>query len=142
MGTIQRVFRDVGLPRLGGPRKREPRQIKLFGKAEPGDSIQVDVKYVRIAGPWAFQHTALDDCTRFRVLRLYRRLHPGSSLAFLAEFDQEELWGRQRFQDFDTAVAAVRDWETRYNYERFSLALHGRTPAEKLGALQPPQRAA
>jgi len=35
---------------------------------------------VKIAGRWAFQYTALDDCTRFRVLRLYRRLHQRSSL--------------------------------------------------------------
>ncbi len=51
MGTIQRVFRDMGLPRLRRTRKREPRQMKLFEKAEPGESIQVDVKYVQIAGP-------------------------------------------------------------------------------------------
>ena len=70
-------------PMLGG---RQPRvQMRLFEKAEPGESVQVDVKYMRIAGRWAFQYTALDDCTRFRVLRLYRRLHPGSSLAFLTE---------------------------------------------------------
>ena len=43
MGTIQRVFRDMGLPRLRRTRKREPRQMKLFEKAEPGESIQVDV---------------------------------------------------------------------------------------------------
>ena len=40
------------------------------------------------------------------------------------------------------AVAALRAWETRYNYERFSLVLQGRTPAEELAALHPPQRAA
>jgi hypothetical protein len=40
------------------------------------------------------------------------------------------------------AAAALRDWETRYNYERFSLALQGPTPAEKLAALHPPQRVA
>jgi transposase InsO family protein len=196
MGTIQRVFRDLGLPRLRRTRKREPRQMKLFEKAEPGESIQVDVKYVSIAGRWAFQYTALDDCTRFRVLRLYRRLHHGSSLAFLAELrrafpfpiqrlqcdhgqefsfafvlgveaagirhryirprrpqqngkvershriDNEEFWGRHRFQDFEVAAVALRDWETRYNYERFSLALQGRTPAEKLAAFQPPRRVA
>jgi transposase InsO family protein len=170
--------------------------MKLFEKAEPGESIQVDVKYVQIAGRWAFQYTALDDCTRFRVLRLYRRLHHRSSLAFLAELrrtfpvpiqrlqcdhgqefsfafvleveaarirhryirprrpqqngkvershriDQEEFWGWQRFPDSEVAAAALRGWETRYNYERFSLALQGRTPAEKLAALQPPPRAA
>src|SRR5207245_392773 len=65
--------------------KREPRQMKLFEKADPGESIQVDVKYVQIAGRWAFQYTALDDCTRFRILRLYRRLHHRPRLAFLAE---------------------------------------------------------
>ena len=85
MGTIQRIFRDLGLPRLRRTCKRVPRQMKLFEKAEPGESIQVDVKFVKIAGRWAFQYTALDDYTRFRVLRLYRRLHHGSSLAFLAE---------------------------------------------------------
>jgi hypothetical protein len=83
MGTIQRVFRDLGLPRLRRTRKRPPRQLKLFEKAEPGESVQVDVKYVKIADRWAFQYTALDDCTRLRVLRLYRRLNPASSLAFL-----------------------------------------------------------
>jgi hypothetical protein len=59
--------------------------MKLFEKAEPGESVQVDVKFVKIAGRWAFQYTALDDCPRFRVLRLYRRLHQSSSLAFLGE---------------------------------------------------------
>jgi hypothetical protein len=75
VGTIQRIFRDIGLARLQQTPKRVPRQMKLFEKAEPGESVQVDVKFVKIAGHWAFQYTALDDCTRFRVLRLYRRLH-------------------------------------------------------------------
>jgi len=42
--------------------------MKLFEKAEPGESVQVDVKFVKIAGRWAFQYTALDDCTRRRLL--------------------------------------------------------------------------
>jgi len=192
MGTIQRIFRDLGIPRLRRTRKRVPRQMKLFEKAEPGESVQVDVKFVKIAGRWAFQYTALDDCTRFRVLRLYRRLHRRSSLAFLVELqqalpfrirklqcdngrefpldfvlaveaagirhryirprrpqqngkvershriDQEEFWGRHRFTDFDEATSALRAWERRYNYERFSLALQGRTPAEKLAGVPPP----
>src|SRR5213080_2625815 len=70
MGTIQRIFRDLGIPYLRRTRKRVPRQMKLFEKAEPGESVQVDVKFVKIAGRWAFQYTALDDCTRFRVLPL------------------------------------------------------------------------
>ncbi len=192
MGTIQRIFRDLGIPYLRRVRKRVPRQMKLFEKAEPGESVQVDVKFVKIAGRWAFQYTALDDCTRFRVLRLYRRLHQGASVAFLAELqralpfqirklqcdngrefpldfvlaveeagirhryirprrpqqngkvershriDQEEFWGRHRFTDFDVAATALRTWERTYNYQRFSLALQGRTPAEKLAGFPPP----
>jgi transposase InsO family protein len=195
MGTIQRAFHDLGLPYLRRTRKRAPRQLKLFEKAEPGESVQVDVKFVRIAGQWAFQYTALDDCTRFRVLRLYPRLHHGASLAFLGELrrafpfpirrlqcdngrefplefalaveaagichryirprrpqqngkvershriDHEEFWSRQRFADFEAATTALRQWETRYNYERLSLALKGRTPAEKLAAALPPPAA-
>ena len=68
MGTIQRIFRDLGMPRLRRTRKRVPRHMKLFEKAEPGESVQVDVKFVKIAGRWAFQYTALDDCTRRRLL--------------------------------------------------------------------------
>jgi transposase-like protein len=73
MGTIQRVFRGPRLARLRRTRKRAPRQLKLFEKAEPGESVQVDVKYIKIADHWAFQYTALDDSSRFRVLRLYQR---------------------------------------------------------------------
>jgi len=51
--------------------------------------------------------------------------------------DQEAFWGRQRFADFDGAAAGLRAWETHHNQERFSLALQGRTPAEKLAALMP-----
>ena len=195
MGTIQRAFHDLGLPYLRRTRKRAPRQLKLFEKAEPGESVQVDVKFVRIAGQWAFQYTALDDCTRFRVLRLYPRLHHGASLAFFGELrrafpfpirrlqcdngrefplefalaveaagirhryirprrpqqngkvershriDHEEFWSRQPFADFEAAAAALRHWETRYNYERLSLALNGQTPAEKLAAVRPPTAA-
>src|SRR5437773_2124287 len=36
MGTIQHIFRDLGLPRLRRTRKRVPRQMKLLEKAEPG----------------------------------------------------------------------------------------------------------
>ena len=55
--------------------------------------------------------------------------------------DHEEFWSRQRFTDFEAATAALRQWETRYNYERVPLALKGSTPAEKLAAVRPPTAA-
>jgi len=34
--------------------------LKLFGKAKPGNSVQIDVKVVKIAGTKAYQYTARD----------------------------------------------------------------------------------
>jgi transposase InsO family protein len=86
--TIQRLFRDLGLHRLPIRRKRRPKQMRLFEKDQPGDSVQVDVKFVRVNRQRYFQYTALDDCTRFRVLRLYRYLNHRTSLTFFRELRQ------------------------------------------------------
>jgi transposase InsO family protein len=191
--TIQKAFVRLGLPKLPGKRRRAVRlkQLRLFEKPEPGDSVQVDVKVVKVSGRKAFQYTAIDDCTRFRVLRLYREQNQRSSIDFLAELrralpfpirrlqcdngsefplafaltveaagikhryirprcpqqngkvershriDNEEFWRRHRFGSFGDAEQALGGWERIYNYERFSMALHGATPAEKLQRLLP-----
>jgi transposase InsO family protein len=189
-GTIQRVFREIGVPVLAKTPKRRPRQMMLFEKEEPGDSVQVDVKVVKLAREKVFQYTALDDCTRYRVLRLYPRQNQYTSLHFLEEVrrhlpfairklqcdngsefplafklaveaagirhryikprrpqqngkvershrvDQEEFWSQHTFATRSDAEAPLADWERRYNYERFSLALHGLTPVERLQAKQ------
>jgi transposase-like protein len=83
--TIQRVFREIGVPVLTKTPKRRPRQMMLFEKDEPGDSVQVDVKVVKLARERVFQYTAIDDCTRYRVLRLYPRQNQYASLHFLEE---------------------------------------------------------
>jgi transposase InsO family protein len=49
--------------------------------------------------------------------------------------DNEEFWSRSSFGSFAEAEGALRSWETRYNTERFSMALQGRTPTEKLAAV-------
>ena len=48
--------------------------------------------------------------------------------------DDEEFWSRQTFERRDDAEGPLTQWEHRYNQDRFSLALHGLTPAEKLKA--------
>ena len=196
--TIALAFRRLGLPRLPRRRKRivRPRQLRLFEKPDPGDCVQMDVKHVRINGARAYQYTALDDCTRLRVLGLARTLGVRSTLEFLAELrrrfpfpirkiqtdhgaefslefvlaveeagirhryirprrpqqngkvershriDHEEFWSRHQFRAFTEAEGALRDWERTYNLDRFSLALHGETPAEKLARLRPGTRVA
>ena len=59
-GTISRICDDLGLPRPQQPkRRRRARQLKLFEKATPGESVQVDVKFVKVGGTRAYQYTAL-----------------------------------------------------------------------------------
>jgi transposase-like protein len=76
----------------------KPRQLHLFEKPHPGDSAQVDVKVVKVNGRKAYKYTALDDCTRFRVLRLYLRLNSRTSLDFLAELRRTLPFPIQRLQ--------------------------------------------
>ncbi|MCE7979301.1 MAG: helix-turn-helix domain-containing protein, partial [Nitrospira sp. NTP1] len=82
--TIRRVCRDLGYPPIRRTGPRRPRQPILFSKEHPGECVQIDVKEVNGAGQKCFQYTALDDCTRYRVLRLYPRKYHGTSLDFLA----------------------------------------------------------
>lgn len=51
--------------------------------------------------------------------------------------DSEEFWSRVSFPDFAAAVPALHAWEQAYTHDRFSLALRGLTPAEKLAAKLP-----
>ena len=77
--TIHRTFRLIGMSYLTKPKaRRRPKQMRLFEKDRPGDSVQVDLKVMRLKRGRVFHYTALDHCTRFRVLRLNRR--PQSTL--------------------------------------------------------------
>ncbi|WHZ15265.1 MAG: hypothetical protein OJF52_002106 [Nitrospira sp.] len=52
--------------------------------------------------------------------------------------DEEEFWSRSTFDGFPSAAQALRAWEHRYNHDRFSMALQGLTPAEKLATFLSP----
>ncbi len=80
--------------------------MKLFEKDEPGESVQVDVKFVKSPGG---EHVSnrLDDCTRFRVLRLYRRLHQSSSLTFLTELCRAFPFRVRKFQCDNVLTASA-----------------------------------
>ena len=93
--TIQRVFCDLGVPVLTKtPRRRQPKQLTLFPKDAPGDSIQVDVKVIKLKREKVFQYTALDDCTRLRVLRLYPRVKRIASSS--ANSRRRAAWPKER----------------------------------------------
>jgi transposase InsO family protein len=80
---IHRVLQRAGL--LTRHRTR-PKHRQCYVMPRPGDCVQVDIKYVpyRVEGRRVFQYTALDDCTRLRVVRFFPELTNSAGLAFLA----------------------------------------------------------
>jgi hypothetical protein len=118
LAAIQRTFARLGLPRLPRRSRRRPRpRLTLFEKPVPGDSVQqAGIRYGYIKPRHAEQNGKVEHSHRT---------------------DQEEFWSRHTFANLESAVAALDAWQHRYNYERFSLALQGPTPAEKLALRLP-----
>jgi len=79
---IHRVLQRAGL--LTKHRSR-PKHRRRYVMPRPGDCVQVDIKYVpyRVEGRQVYQYTALDDCTRLRVVRFFPELTNHAALAFL-----------------------------------------------------------
>lgn len=66
--------------------KRHENRWRRYEKPEPGHRIQVDVKFLeRIPGTRRryYQITAIDDCTRLRVLRIYERNNQKTAIQFI-----------------------------------------------------------
>jgi len=134
--TITRICEDLGLqPLQRVKRRRAPRQLTLFEKPNPWDSVQVDVKVVKLASTRAYQYTACDDCTRYRALRLYPHLDQRSSLDFLTEVRRRLPFAIRRVQaDHGTefafaCVLAVEEAGIRHRYIRPPLILAQRVPS-------------
>ena len=92
--SISRV-RGVADPQTARPEslpanqrnKTYDRRWKRYEKPLPGHQVQIDVKFIDpIAGARAkkyYQYTAIDDCTRLRVLRIYPRNNQVTAIQFL-----------------------------------------------------------
>jgi transposase InsO family protein len=87
--------------------------------------------------PLLFALTCHDLGVRVRYIRP-RRPEQNGKVERSHRIDEAAFWGRYAGQDFDAASDALSAWEYRYNHERFSIALHGRTPMEKLAAMLAP----
>lgn len=72
--------------------KRHDKRWKRYEKQLPGHRVQIDVKFIEpIAGTTGrrggrnkyYQFTAIDDCTRLRVLRIYPQLNQKTAIQFV-----------------------------------------------------------
>jgi transposase len=80
--TIRRICHRLGYPPRSRKSQRRPRQLTLFSRERPGDCVQMDVKEVKVAGTKCFHSTAIDACTRYRILRLYPQKNQQTSHTF------------------------------------------------------------
>ena len=78
LSTIHKVLVTTQVKPLSKPRR--PAVPKRYSRPVPGDRVQMDT--MKIA-PGVHQYTAVDDCTRWRVLGVYSRRSATNTLLFL-----------------------------------------------------------
>jgi len=85
--TVHRILGTHGMSRLPGHQKHQAhaKRWTRYEKAQPGHRLQVDVKFLeRIPGTGKrlYQFTAIDDCTRIRVLKIFDACNQKTAIQF------------------------------------------------------------
>jgi transposase InsO family protein len=87
---VWRILKRLGMSRLPTSQRYQRHSIrwKRYEKQRPGHQLQVDVKFIEPLGQTGrkrrfYQFTAIDDCTRLRVLRAYPRCDQKTAIAFI-----------------------------------------------------------
>ena len=102
--TIHKVLKRNQVAPLRRPPRR--RHVKRYERKVPGERIQMDTMKVASG---LFQYTAIDDCSRFQVMKLYPRRTAANTLDFLEYVLDEMPFPIQRIQtDRGTEFTAYR----------------------------------
>lgn len=90
---VWRILKRLQMNHLPASRKHKPhaRRWKRYEKQLPGHRVQVDVKFIEPLTSEAtgrrkkryYQFTAIDDCTRIRVLKIFERNTQKSAIQFI-----------------------------------------------------------
>lgn len=91
--TVARILLRHECQPLKRYRKQQP--VVRYARPVPGDRLQLDV--CKIA-PGLYQYTAIDDCSRFKVVCLYKRKTATNSLDFLEQVLEQFVYPVQRIQ--------------------------------------------
>jgi transposase len=88
VASVHRILTRHGMPRLPANQKHQPhgRRWQRYEKPQPGHRLQLDVKFLeRIPGTRRrlYQFTAIDDCTRIRVLKIYDACNQRTAVRFI-----------------------------------------------------------
>ena len=85
---VWRILKRLGMSRLPSSQRYQRTQTrwKRYEKPLPGHRVQVDVKFLeplRGSRKKHYQFTAIDDCTRIRILRIYDRNNQRTAIQFM-----------------------------------------------------------
>jgi len=85
--SVHRILHKHGMGRLPSSQKyrRHAKRWQRYEKQQPGHRLQMDVKFLeRIPGTQKrlYQFTAIDDCTRIRVLKVYDACNQSTAIRF------------------------------------------------------------
>ena len=86
---VWRILKRLGVNRLPASQRYRPheRRWKRYEKPLPGHQVQVDVKFIEpiegVTDRRYYQYTAIDDCTRLRVLQIFPRSNQKTAIAFV-----------------------------------------------------------
>jgi transposase InsO family protein len=88
--SVHRILTRHGMSRLPANQKHQPhgKRWQRYEKPRPGHRLQLDVKFLeRIPGTRKrlYQFTAIDDCTRIRVLKVYDACNQRTAVQFMEE---------------------------------------------------------
>jgi len=88
--SVHRILGKHGMNRLPANQKHQPHRKRWirYEKPQPGHRLQMDVKFLeRIPGTRKrlYQFTAIDDCTRIRVLKVYDACTQNTAIQFTDE---------------------------------------------------------
>ena len=91
--TVHRVLARHDMARLPTSKRYQRHNIrwKRYEKQQPGHRVQIDVKFLeRIPGrkKRLYQFTAIDDCTRIRILKIYDRCNQTTAVEFADEVNR------------------------------------------------------
>ena len=92
--TIHKVLERLEKQYLKHKRTFRKHTIR-YSRPVPGDRVQMDV--CKIA-PGIYQYTAIDDCSRYKVLRLYSRRTTNNTMDFFDVVIEEIPFAIQRLQ--------------------------------------------
>jgi transposase InsO family protein len=76
-------------------RNRRRNGYRSYSRPVPGDRVQMDTKKL---APGKYQYTAIDDCTRWRVLGIYSKRTAANTLLFIDRVIEEFPFPVQRIQ--------------------------------------------